>query len=341
MIQSTVSVRVALEQLNLLASDAILFVIDEEGCLLGSLTDGDVRRGLINGLNIECNIKDFIQPNPKYVNKARYTLEEVIRFRENQLKIIPVLDSNRRVINVINFRILYSYLPVDAVIMAGGKGTRLRPHTLKTPKPLLKVGDKAIIDHNVDRLIKFGIDDFWISIKYLGEQIESHFGKDKNRGVKIRYIKEDVPLGTIGAVGLVDDFNHDTILVTNSDILTNLNYEDFFNDFIEKDADMSVVTIPYKVDVPYGVIETKESQVVSLKEKPTYTYFSNGGIYLIKKKILSYIPKNQFYNSTDLMELLMSNGGKVIAYPMRQYWLDVGKPEDFEKAQEDVKHIIF
>jgi len=341
LINDDYSIRQALEKLNELASDAILFVVDEENHLLGSLTDGDIRRGLIKGLGIDSNVKVFIQPNPKYIDKSNYTVEEVISFRENQFKIIPVLDANHKVVNIINFRVLDSYLPVDAVVMAGGKGTRLRPHTLTVPKPLLKVGDKSIIDYNVDRLIKFGIDDFWISIKYLGEQLVNHFGDGKDRGVNINYIEEDVPLGTIGAVGLVNNFQHEYVLITNSDILTNLNYEDFFNDFIEKNADMSVVTVPYQVDIPYGVLETKDGQVMSLKEKPTYTYFSNGGIYLVKKSLLEHIPKNKFYNSTDLMEFLMGNGGKVISYPIRQYWLDIGKPEDFQKAQEDIKKIRF
>ncbi|MEQ9307339.1 MAG: nucleotidyltransferase family protein, partial [Marinoscillum sp.] len=302
-------------------------------------TDGDVRRGLISGLTLESEIKEFIQTNPKYIDKSNYTVKEVIELREKKLRIIPVLDANRRVTNVLNFRVHESYLPVDAVIMAGGKGTRLRPHTLSVPKPLLKVGEKPIIDHNVDQLIKYGIDDFWISIKYLGEQIENHFGDGNSRGVHIDYIRESQPLGTIGAVSLVENFHHDYILVTKSDILTNLNFEDFFVDFLDKDADMSVVTVPYQVDVPYGVLETNQGEVTSLKEKPTYTYFSNGGIYLIKREVLGRIPKNKFYNSTDLMESLIQSKGRVISYPIRQYWLDIGKPEDFIKAQEDVKHI--
>ena len=135
-----------------------------------------------------------------------------------------------------------------------------------------------------------------------------------------------------------EHFENDYVLI-NSDILTNLNYEDFFLDFINNDADMSVVTIPYEVDVPYAVLDTVENQVISFKEKPTYTFFSNGGIYLIKRELLQLVPKGKFYNSTDLMEDLISNGGKLISFPMRNYWLDIGRPEDFEKAQKDIKHI--
>ena len=137
------------------------------------------------------------------------------------------------------------------------------------------------------------------------------------------------------------DFKHDYVLVTNSDILTNLDYEEFYKDFINKDADLSVVTIPYKVNIPYAVLETSNEKILSFKEKPSYTYYSNGGIYLIKKSVLEYIPKNSFFNSTDLMEKLISEDKKVMSYPFIGYWLDIGKHEDFKKAQKDIKNIKF
>ena len=324
-----------------MASDAILFVVNNEEQLIGSLTDGDVRRGLIKNLDTSDNVKAFIQENPKFIRKEQYTIDQIIDFRNNHFKIIPVVDQNNRVLNVINFRVQKSYLPIDAVVMAGGLGSRLMPLTKNTPKPLLKVGDKTIIDHNIDRLQKFGIDDFWLALRYLGEQLETHFGDGSDRSAHFKYIWEEEPLGTIGAVSKVSDFQHDYVLVTNSDILTNINYEDFFMDFINQNADMSVVTIPYSVNIPYAVMETSNNHVISFKEKPTYTNYSNGGIYLIKKSVLEQIPKNQFYNSTDLMQQLIEGGGKLISYPLRQYWLDIGKHEDYKQAQEDIKHINF
>jgi len=158
-------------------------------------------------------------------------------------------------------------------------------------------------------------------------------------GTKFNFVWEEEALGTLGAASLIESFHHDYVLITNSDILTMLDYEDFFIDFIEKDADMSVATIPYQVDIPYAVMETKDHQVTSFKEKPTYTYYSNGGIYIVKRELLRRIPKNSFYNATDLMEQLIKDGGKLISYPIRQYWLDIGKPDDFEKAQSDIKHL--
>ena len=140
---------------------------------------------------------------------------------------------------------------------------------------------------------------------------------------------------------MIKNFKNDNILLTNSDILTNLNYEHFFLDFISQDADLSVVTIPYSVDIPYAVIETLNNDIKSFKEKPTYTYYSNGGIYLMKKSVLKYLPEESFFNATDLMELLIEKGKKIISYPLSDYWLDIGKHEDYEKAQKDIKHIKF
>lgn len=336
------TIRQALLRLNELASDAILFVVDHEDKLIGALTDGDVRRGLINGFTIDSFVDEIIQKNPRYITKGENNLNKIIEYRENQYRIIPVLDSQKRIVNVINFRSIKSYLPVDTVVMAGGRGQRLQPLTDSTPKPLLKVGEKAIMEHNVDRLALYGIDDFWFCIKYLGEQIEDHFGAGEQRNIKIKYIWEEDALGTIGAVSKIDNFKHDYVLVTNSDILTNIDYEHFFLDFLKKDADLAVLTIPYHVNIPYAVLETaEESQVKSFKEKPTYTYYSNGGIYLMKREILNYIPKDTFFNATDLMEHLINKGYKVTSYPFSGYWLDIGKHEDFNKAQSDIHQIKF
>ena len=332
-------IKEALIQLNDLNLDNILFVVDSNSKLVGSLTDGDIRRALIKGVEIESSVEEVIQKEPKYIIKGQNNLNKIIELREGNFKIIPVVDSDFKIINVINFRNLKSYLPVDAVIMSGGRGQRLQPLTDSIPKPLLKVGGKAIIEHNLDRLAIFGIDDFWISLRYLGEQIESHLGNGDEKNVNIEYIWESEPLGTIGAVSRINNFQHDYVLVTNSDLLTNIDYEKFFLEFLNNDADFAVLTIPYQINIPYAVLETKNGIVKSLKEKPTYTYYSNGGIYLIKKNVLKLIPKNTFYNSTDLMESLISKNYKVISYPFSGYWLDIGKHEDFERAQTDIKYI--
>ncbi|NCP85053.1 MAG: NTP transferase domain-containing protein [Bacteroidetes bacterium] len=335
------TIRQALERLDFLAKDAITFIVDEEIRLVGSLTDGDVRRGFLKGFNIDDKVDDIIQPNPKFIRKGERNINQVIEHRENNYRIIPVLDKEGRIVNVINFREIKSYLPVDVVIMAGGRGERLRPLTDTTPKPLLKVGEKPILEHNLDRLRLFGIYDFWITLNYLGEQIEAYFGNGHIKGVEIQYIHEDEPLGTIGAVSKIVNFTHDYVLVTNSDLLTNIDYEHFFLDFLKNNADFSVVTIPYSVDIPYAVLETNNGQVMNFREKPTYTYYSNGGIYLMKRDVLKYLPIEKNFNATDLMEKLIRNGDKVNSYPLAGYWLDIGKHDDYLKAQNDIYKFNF
>jgi dTDP-glucose pyrophosphorylase len=334
-------IKQALVQLNELAPDAILFVIDTNQKLIGSLTDGDIRRGLINGLSLDDKVGIFIRPNPKFIQRGNYNIHEIVDFRNEGYKIIPVVDQDHKIVKVVNFRFLKSYLPIDVVIMAGGRGERLKPLTDSTPKPLLKVGDKSIISHNLDRLLSFGIDDFWISIRYLGDQIKEKVGDGHSENAKINYISEDTPLGTIGAVSKILNFEHEYVLITNSDILTNLDYEQFFLDFIDSKADFSVATIPYNVNVPYAILETADKAIKSFKEKPTYTYFANAGIYLMKKEVIRQIPQNQIYNATDLLDKLIKNNFIVRSFPLRGYWLDIGKHDDYNKAQEDINYIKF
>ena len=341
LIPSKTPIKEALIRFDELGMDAILFVTDIDDKLIGSLTDGDVRRGLIKGTYIENAIDDIIRSNPRFIRKGECDVRKVVEYREGNFRIIPVLDKIGRIVDVINFRETQSYLPVDAVIMAGGRGQRLMPMTNTVPKPLLKVGDKPIIEHNLDRLRLFGINDFWISVNYLGEQIENYLGDGINKNVRFSYVWEDKPLGTIGAISKIKDFKHDYILITNSDLLTNLDYEHFFLEFLKQDADLGVLTIPYQVNIPYAVLETSNGRVLNFMEKPTYTYYSNGGIYLVKREVLELMPKETHYNATDLMERLIAEGRKVYSYPLLGYWLDIGNSQDFERAQEDIKNIKF
>ena len=341
-LENTSSIKDALIKLDALAKDAIIFVTDDLGKLQGSITDGDVRRGLLKGVIIGDLVVKILQPNPKFILKSNYDLQKIIDLRNENYKVFPVLDNDGVIINVINFRVIKSYLPVDAIIMAGGKGTRLRPLTNDIPKPLLPVGDKTIMEHNVDRLVEFGIDDFWFSVNYLGEKIKDFFGSGKEKNLSINYVWEDTPLGTIGAISKIDNLKHEDVLVTNSDILTNLDYEQFYLDFKRSNADLSIASIPYNVNIPYAVLEKdKDGTIRGFKEKPTYTYYSNGGIYLMKKSVLSLIPKNTFYNATDLIEKLLSINKKVVAFSLEGYWLDVGKHDDYKKALKDVNNISF
>jgi dTDP-glucose pyrophosphorylase len=339
-ISSKATVRDALKQLDVLASDAILFVVDEHNVLIGSLTDGDLRRGFIKGLGFEDSILDFIQPNPSFIREDENAIDKLAEYKKRNFKIVPVLNSNNEIVDIINFRTRTTLIPADAVLMAGGEGKRLRPLTENTPKPLLKVGDKPIIEYNIDRLAKVGIKNINLSINYLGEQLEAYFGNGSTKNLNIKYVKEVKPLGTVGSVLLVDKFDFDDIIVMNSDLLTNIDFADFYKTFKTTNADMAVAVTSYHVDIPYAVLETDNAQKVkSLKEKPRYTYHSNAGIYFLKKELLSLIPKGNFFDITDLMDKILALNKTLITYPINGYWLDIGKHEDFKKAQEDIKHL--
>lgn len=334
------SVRDALIKLDEIAPSSILFVVDEERKLLGSLTDGDLRRGFIKGLGFENKLLDFVQSSPISIKENEYDLNQLEKFRKELLKIIPIINKDNVIVDILDFSLRKTMIPADAVLMAGGEGKRLRPLTENTPKPLLKVGDKPIIEYNIDRLINYGIKNINLSINYLGEQLVEYFGTGDSKGIDIKYVKEDKPLGTIGSILLVENFYNDDIIVMNSDLLTNIDFADFFKTYKESDADMAVAATSYHVDVPYAVLEVTDGvEVKSLKEKPRYTYYSNAGIYIIKKEILKMIPENEFYDITDLMERVLEMNLKLVTYPINGYWLDVGKHEDFKKAQEDIKHI--
>jgi dTDP-glucose pyrophosphorylase len=331
-----ITVHEALKKLDTLSADAILFLVNRKDELIGSLTDGDLRRGFINGLGLDVHLSYFINKNPKFIQQGSDYLEQIIEFRQNDIVIIPVIDLEFKIINIINLRELKSYLPLDALLMAGGRGERLKPLTDSKPKPLLQVGTKPIIEHNIDRFNAYGIFNVWVSVCYLASQIQDYLGDGQEKSMQIKYIKEQHPLGTIGALSLVEDFIHDSILVMNSDLLTNLDFENFYLFFKAENADLAVACVPYEVNVPYAVVEVNENRLIGFKEKPTYNYYSNAGIYMMKRSILSEIPPNTFYNATDLMEKLLNQGKKVIVYPVTSYWLDIGKHEDYQKAQRDV-----
>ena len=339
-IQQNEQVRAALMKLDLLASDAILFIVDQNNKLIGSLTDGDLRRGFIKGLGFEDSILDFIQPNPSFIHEHENAVNKLEEYNKRNFKIVPVLNNDNQIVDIVNFRTRTTIIPADALLMAGGEGKRLRPLTEHTPKPLLKVGDKPIIEYNIDRLAQVGIKNIHLSINYLGEQLENYFGDGSTKNLNIKYIKETKPMGTVGSVLLAEKLEHEDVLIMNSDLLTNIDFVDFYKTFKASNADMAVAATSYNVDIPYAIFETDDAQRVrSLKEKPRYTYFSNAGIYLLKKSMLDFIPKDSFFDITDLMDKILAMDRKLITFPINGYWLDIGKHEDYKKAQEDIKHL--
>ncbi len=342
-IQENCSIKDALRKLNVISNNfpdhpLTLLILNRREQLVGTLTDGDIRRKLVTGSMLDDCISSCMNKNFVSLRKNGLEYHSLSEYKAQGVKLLPILNGNKDIFKVYNLLKVNSILPLETVIMAGGKGTRLRPMTFKRPKPLLMVGDKPIIQHNVDRLLTYGIENITISIRYLGEQIISHFSNGNGEGMNIKYIREDEPLGTAGSLSLIDKFRSNTILLTNSDVLTTLNYEEFYLDFIERGADLSVVTIPYNIKVPYGVFDLHQNNCVSsLEEKPEYTYFANAGIYLIKKELIDRISKNKHLDITDFIEEQIARGRNVVSFPFLGYWQDIGKPDDFENAQKDIQ----
>lgn len=315
-----------------------LLVVNATNQMVGSLTDGDIRRGLISGAQLTDEVSTIMHRDFKYIRQAEFDVAHLKSFRDRRILFIPILDEQNHIVDVVNLQKYKSHLPIDAVLMAGGKGERLRPLTEKTPKPLLIVGDKCIIDHNIDRLISYGVEHLNVTVNYLAEQIEDHFAGPRN-GVQVRCYREPKFLGTIGSIKFVENFYNDTVLVMNSDLFTNIDYEDFFLHFSTNDADMSVAAVPYNVSIPYGILDLDGRTIKGLLEKPEYNYYANAGIYLIKKSALEEIPSDEFFNATDLIEMLISKGKKVIRYPLNGTWIDIGNPQEYKKANDLSKHL--
>ena len=330
----------ALRSLNSIkAEPLVLCVVDDNGHMVGTLTDGDSRRALISGVSVNDKVDKVMHCNFNFLRKG--VDDDVQHLREQkqkQMKLVPVLDSDNHIVDIINLEKYITRLPIDAVLMAGGKGERLRPLTEKTPKPLLAVGGKCIIDHNVDRLISYGVEHINVTVNYLAEQLEEHFAAPRN-GVQVRTFREPKFLGTIGSIKFVDTFYNDTILVMNSDLFTNIDYEDFFLHFQQHEAEMSVAAVPYNVSIQLGILDLDGRNIKGLIEKPKYNYYANAGIYLIKKRALAEIPEDTFFHATHLIEKLIAQGKKVIRYPLNGTWIDIGTPQEYAKAKDLVKHL--
>lgn len=317
----------------------ILFVENDKGKIIGSVSDGDCRRALINGKSLETSVLDVMNKDFTYLTKGKYDVAMIQKIRSLSLKYVPELNEDGTLFSIRDFTGGKSYIPVDAVLMAGGKGERLRPMTLETPKPLLQVAGKPIIDYNIENLINYGVENINVTVNYLGEQIEKHFESPYN-GQQIKCVREGKFLGTIGSLNIIKEWHNDTILLMNSDLFTNIDIEAFYMHFKKHNADMSVAAVPYNVYVPYGIFELENiREIKGIKEKPCYYYYANAGIYLMKRELLHFIPKDIFYNATDFMERLIELKKKVVRYPIAGYWIDIGKPEDFKKVQEFARNI--
>lgn len=343
LISSNATVRDAIEALNRLSGDAMtLIVIDENLHLVGTVTDGDVRRGLLRGVTLDDVVEKVMNRDFHYVVRSNIDVAKIKEIRAKGIRLLPMIEMDIEglewtLVDILDLEKEISLLPVSALIMAGGKGERLRPMTLTTPKPLLEIEGKAIIDYNIEALARVGINNVVVSTAYLSELIEKHFSKAEY-GFAVWTLREETPRGTIGA--LADALSHlrnDTILVMNSDLITDISLEEMYLRHCQEDADITIAAIPYTVSVPYAILSTSGSRVEAIEEKPVYSYYANGGIYMMKRSVAEMVPRWGRYDATDLIEDAISAGKKVVYYPFNGTWIDVGTPADFRHAADIMK----
>lgn len=342
-IRSRATVREALVALNNLSGDSMtVFVVDDDGRMVGSLTDGDIRRAIIAGSTTDDKVADiafrnFIWLAADASPKEKYAT--VGKARKRHINLLPIL-SEGKLTGILDLRKIKSAIPVDAVLMAGGRGERLRPLTLSTPKPLLEVGGKPIIDYNVESLLRHGVENIFVTVNYLKEQIIEHFADPKWEG-KVKCIEEPCRLGTMGSVALIDDFKSDHVIVMNSDLLTNIDFDRLWRHHVECEARLTMSTVPYTVSVPFAILRTDGDRVTGLEEKPTFNHFANAGIYMIDREALASIKKGEYLDAPDFVENLIKNWQKVSHYSIEGTWIDIGSPDDFRYANEITRNFEF
>lgn len=340
-IQHTQTLRRALEAINRLSgSGAMTLFVTDGDRLLGSLTDGDVRRALLAGVSLDAPVRDAMHTPARTVTFPAAQPANVLKFKELRqrgITIVPVVDRYDNIVDVVDLRATRTRLPLRAILMAGGKGERLRPMTLTTPKPLLKIEGKAIIDYNIAALAACGITDITVTTRYLAEQLYEHFSRPVE-GVQVQCVTEDKPLGTIGSAALVEIPEEGNTLVMNSDLLTTVSFEDLYLRHDAEEADITVAVIPYQVSVPFAIISTDGPLITGIEEKPSYSYFANAGIYIFSNRILRRLDGESRTDATDLIADTIAAGGRVVYQPINGTWLDVGSPADFRQAAQLMRH---
>ncbi|ATF91959.1 nucleotidyltransferase family protein [Cedecea neteri] len=338
LIKADNTIREALEIINKEALKVVLVVDDAEN-LLGVITDGDIRRSILNNIELSAPVSLVMNKNP--ITASRHDSFAKL----NQLMIsksifsIPILDGEKVVgletMQTVNGRRSYEN-PV--FIMAGGFGTRLKPLTDNCPKPMLKIGDRPILETVVRSFVKAGFKNLYISTHYMPEIIEAHFGNGNDFNANIKYVYEDVPLGTGGALGLLPDTLSDqlSLIMINADVLTNIDFEKLLNFHDSSSADATICVREYDYQIPYGVIKGDGNKIISMEEKPVHHFFVNAGIYVLSPSVFKSVPKNTKIDMPSLLERHMQSGEDVLMFPIHEYWLDIGRMDDFKRAQIDI-----
>ncbi len=319
----------------------IALVVDADYRLLGTVTDGDIRRAMLDRLRLDLPITAVLERKAHKPITASVTADQQTWLRllqEHNIVHLPLLDAERRVVAVVTLdEVLPSEPPpLRAVVMAGGAGTRLLPLTEGTPKPMLQVGNKPLLEIILGQLREAGITTVKVTTHHMPEKIKEYFGDGKQLGIELSYVEESRPLGTGGGLGLMDT-PKETTLVINGDILTQVDFRAMRAFHQEHHAELTVAVRHYDLKVPYGVVECDGPIVRRVSEKPVQEFFVNAGIYLLEPSVYEHIPSDRHFDMTELIQRLLDDGRPVIGFPIREYWLDIGEHAEYERAEEDVR----
>lgn len=322
----------------------IILVVDTERRLVGTVTDGDIRRAVLNNTDLNEPVRvllkqkegtRFATPLTAPVDADQSTL--IVLFRRYDIRHLPVVDENQHVVGLVTLdECVAAPTPLKAVIMAGGFGQRLGSLTEETPKPMLSVGGRPLMELIIEQLRSVGIHDIHITTHHKSEKITEHFGDGQEFGVRLSYITEEKPLGTAGALGLMQ-LPTETTLVMNGDILTEVDFKSMLAYHREHNADLTMAVRKYELHLPYGVVECDGPSVRQLTEKPAMAFFVNAGIYLLEPGVYEFISPKKRLDMTELIQSLIAAGRLVSSFPIREYWIDIGEYADYEKAQEYMK----
>jgi dTDP-glucose pyrophosphorylase len=314
----------------------VAIVVNQDGRLLGTLTDGDIRRGLLRGLELSSPVAGIIHREPIVV-PPQWGREFVLQLMQaNKIHQLPVVDENRLVVGLHLWDELLapSKLASTMVIMAGGRGQRLMPHTENCPKPMLLVGGKPMLEHIIERAAAEGFHRFVLSVLYLGHMIEDYFGNGRAWNVEIEYLREERPLGTAGALSLLTQWPEEPFLVTNGDVLTDVRYSELLDFHRHHRAAATMAVRQHEWQHPFGVVKTQGVEIVGFEEKPVLRSHINAGVYVLEPSVLGQLEAGKACDMPTLFERLQQAGQRVIAYPMHEPWLDVGRPDDLKRARE-------
>ena len=320
----------------------IALIVDANDKLLGTLTDGDIRRGLLRGLELNSSIESIIFKTPT-IAKISDTKEDILKLAlSKKLHQIPIVDEQGKILGIqeIEELIKPKSKTNKVILMVGGLGTRLRPLTENTPKPMLKVGNKPILQTIVEKFAEYGYVNIVMCVNYKSHIIQDYFKDGKEFGVSIEYILEEQRMGTAGALSLLTEKPTEPFFVMNGDLLTNVNFEHLHNFHLSNNSMGTMCVREYDFQVPYGVVNIENSKIINIKEKPTHKFFVSAGIYMLSAEILEYIPKNEFYDMPTLFEKIISENKNAISFPLREYWLDIGRMEEYQKANEEYDEVF-